>query len=111
MVVIAAYFIINLIFVLKRSSIIDTIGKFLTPVLLFLLIFVIVKGVFMPIGKITNINTQNVFSSSLIEGYQSMDAIAALLFSAIITTCLKDKGYKKKDMSSMILKSSLIAAI
>lgn len=110
-VVIAIYFIINLIFVLKRSSIIDTIGKFLTPALLILLIVIIVKGVFMPIGEITNTNAQNVLSSSLIEGYQTMDAIAALLFAAIITTSLKDKGYKKKEMPSMILKSSLVAAI
>lgn len=109
MVIIITCLIINLIFVLKRSSIIDTIGKFLTSVLLLLLIVVIVNRGFMPISKITN--TQNVFFSSLIEGYQTMDAIAALLFAAIITTCLKYKGYKKKDMSSMILNSSLIAAI
>lgn len=110
-VVIAAYFIINLIFVLKRSSIIDTIGKFLTPALLILLTIIIVKGVFMPIGEIINTNVPNVLSSSLIEGYQTMDAIAALLFAAIITNSLKDKGYKKKDMPSMILKSGLVAAI
>lgn len=111
MVIIITCLIINLIFVLKRSSIIDTIGKFLTSVLLLLLIVVIVNREFMLISKITNTNTQNVFFSSLIEGYQTMDAIAALLFAAIITTCLKYKGYKKKDMSSMILNSSLIAAI
>lgn len=110
-IAIASYFIINLIFVLKRSSIVDTIGKFLTPALLILLIVLIVKGVFMPIGELTSTNVQNVFSSSLIEGYQTMDAIAALLFAAIITTSLKEKGYKKKDMSSMILKSGLVAAI
>lgn len=110
-IVIAAYFIINLIFVLKRSSIIDTIGKFLTPALLIILIVIIIKGIFMPIGEITNTNAQNVLSSSLIEGYQTMDAIAALLFAAIVTNSLKDKGYKKKDMPSMILKSSLVAAI
>ena len=110
-IAIASYFIINLIFVLKRSSIVDTIGKFLTPALLILLIVLIVKGVFMPIGELTSTNVQNVFSSTLIEGYQTMDAIAALLFAAIITTSLKEKGYKKKDMSSMILKSGLVAAI
>lgn len=108
-IVIAAYFIINLIFVLKRSSIIDTIGKFLTPALLIILIIIIIKGIFMPIGEITN--AQNVLSYSLIEGYQTMDAIAALLFAAIVTNSLKDKGYKKKDMPLMILKSSLVAAI
>ena len=110
-VVIALYFIINLIFVLKRSSIVDTIGKFLTPALLILLIVLIVKGMFIPLGELVDTNAQNVFSNSLIEGYQTMDAIAALLFAAIITNSLKDKGYTKKDMPSMIFKSGLVAAI
>ena len=110
-VVIALYFIINLIFVLKRSSIVDTIGKFLTPALLILLIVLIIKGMFIPLGELVDTNAQNVFSNSLIEGYQTMDAIAALLFAAIITNSLKDKGYTKKDMPSMIFKSGLVAAI
>ena len=38
---ILAYFIINIVLVLKRSSIIDTIGKFLTPALIIILVVVI----------------------------------------------------------------------
>ena len=110
-VVIGLYFIINLIFILKRSSIIDTIGKFLTPALLILLIVIIVKGIAMPLGSLSHTGAENILSSSLLEGYQTMDAIAALLFAAIITTSLKEKGYKKKDMPKMILKSSLVASL
>ena len=109
--IILVYFLINLFFVLKRSSIIDTIGKFLTPALIIILVVTIVKGIIMPIGTIHETSTSGVFASSLLEGYQTMDAIAALLFAAIITTSLKDKGYKNKEMPSMILKSSLVAAI
>ena len=107
----ALYFIINLFFVLRKTSIIDTIGKYLTPALLILLVVLISKGLIMPIGDIAETNATNVFSSSLLEGYQTMDAIAALLFAGIITTSLKSKGYEDKYMSKMILKSSLVAVL
>ena len=110
-VAITVYFAINLFFVLKQSSIVDTIGKILTPALLLLLIVLIVKGVISPIGTIVNTNTSSVLSSSLIEGYQTMDALGALLFASIVTTSLKDKGYKGKEMPKMIFKSGLVAAI
>ncbi|MDZ4907264.1 branched-chain amino acid transport system II carrier protein, partial [Clostridium perfringens] len=105
------YFVINLFFVLKSTSIIDTIGKYLTPALIVLLVTIIVKGTLMPIGPILETNAVSVFPSSLLEGYQTMDAIAALLFAGIITKSIKDKGYKEKQLSPMILKSSLIAVI
>ena len=107
----AVYFIINLFFVLSSTSIIDAIGKYLTPALMILLVFLIVKGFISPIGSIVETNSINVFSSSLLEGYQTMDAIAALLFAGIITTSLRDKGYNSKEMPSMILKSSTVAVI
>lgn len=105
------YFIINLFFVLRKTSIIDTIGKYLTPALMILLFVLIAKGLLIPIGDISETNATNVFSTSLLEGYQTMDAIAALLFAGIITTSLKSKGYENKDMSKMILKSSLVAVL
>lgn len=105
------YFLINLFFVLRKNSIIDTIGKYLTPALMILLFILIIKGLFIPIGTITETNATNVFPNSILEGYQTMDAIAALLFAGIITTSLKSKGYKSKEMPSMILKSSLIAVL
>ena len=109
--IILVYFLINLFFVLKRSSIIDTIGKFLTPALIVILVVTIVKGIFMPIGTMHETSTSGVFASSLLEGYQTMDAIAALLFAAVITSSIKNKGYEGKDMSKMLLRSSLVAVI
>ena len=52
MVTTLIFFAICLFFVLKPTSIVDTIGKFLTPVLLIVLIAIIVKGIFIPIGEI-----------------------------------------------------------
>ncbi|MDU1314700.1 MAG: branched-chain amino acid transport system II carrier protein [Clostridium septicum] len=111
LVAMTIYFLINLFFVLRSSSVIDAIGKYLTPALLIILTIIIIKGIFMPIGKIVNTNATSVLPSALLQGYQTMDAIAALLFAGIITTSLISKGYKEKQMPSMILKSSLVAVI
>lgn len=105
------YFLINLYFVLGKTSIIDTIGKYLTPSLMIILFILIVKGLVMPIGNVVETNAINVFPNSLLEGYQTMDAIAALLFAGMITTSLKSKGYKDKEMPTMIMKSSLVAIL
>jgi len=110
-VVMAGYFAINLFFVLGSTSIIDVLGKYLTPALLIILTILIVKGSIFPIGEIVNTNASSVLSRSLLEGYQTMDAIAALLFAGIITTSIKSKGYKNKEILPMILKSSLVAVI
>ena len=105
------YFLINLYFVLGKTSIIDAIGKYLTPSLMIILFILIVKGLVMPIGNVVETNAINVFPHSLLEGYQTMDAIAALLFAGMITNSIKDKGYKDKEMPTMIMKSSLVAIL
>ncbi|MBU3133188.1 branched-chain amino acid transport system II carrier protein [Clostridium gasigenes] len=110
-VAMAIYFAINMFFVLGSDSIIDVIGKYLTPALLIILSVIIFKGFFFPIGEIVTTNSSSVLSKSLLEGYQTMDALAALLFAGIVTTSLKTKGYKTKEMSSMILKSSSVAVL
>ncbi|GAB6168147.1 branched-chain amino acid transport system II carrier protein [Clostridium carnis] len=110
-VVMAVYFLINLYFVLGSKSIINTIGKYLTPALLVILTAIVLKGVFMPIGSIVDTGATSVLPTALLEGYQTMDALAALLFASIITISLKEKGYKGKEIPSMILKSSLVAVV
>ena len=110
-IVMAIYFLINLFFVLKRSSIIDTIGKFLTPVLIIVLTIVIVKGIIDPIGELVPTGATNILSMSLLEGYQTMDALGALLFAGVITSSIVEKGYKGSEVKSVLLKASLIAVV
>lgn len=105
------YFGINLFFVFNKSSIIDTIGKILTPALLIILAIIIFKGIIFPIGNITTTNAPSIFSSSFLEGYQTMDALAALLFAAIVSGNILSKGYEKKDLVPMTVKAGIVAAI
>ncbi|MDA3731614.1 branched-chain amino acid transport system II carrier protein [Niameybacter massiliensis] len=111
-IVIALYFCLTLFFVFKPGKVIDVIGKFLTPALLVILAIIIIKGIFIPIGPLTENTIEHVFTTSLIEGYQTMDALAAVCFGGLIVANLKQKGYS--DTSSIIkatLKSSLIALV
>lgn len=108
-IAIIIYFLINLAFVLRPSSIIDTIGKFLTPALLILLLTIIIKGILMPINPIVITPFENVFSTSLLEGYQTMDATASVIFASIIIAAVRQKGYD--DVSDIIKITSLSGII
>lgn len=105
------YFGINLFFVFRQSSIIDTIGKFLTPSLLIILAIIIIKGFISPIGDIEVTGATSVLSTAFLEGYQTMDALAALLFAAIVSSSILAKGYKNKDLVPMTIKAGIVAAI
>jgi len=111
-VAVLLFFLINLAFVLKPNSIIDNIGKFLTPVLLIMLSLIIIKGIVCPIGEIYNTNYTNVFSNSLLEGYQTMDAMASVIFASIIISSVKSKGYKtSSEIARVTVASSIVAVI
>ena len=105
------FFVLTLLLTIRPSKVVDIIGKFLTPALIIILAIVIVKGVISPIGEIVSTDATNVLSTSLLEGYQTMDALAALLFAGVITSSIIDKGYKGKEINSVLLKASVIAVI
>lgn len=105
------YFAINLFFIFRKSSVIDLIGKFLTPALLIILAIIIFKGIISPIDVIESTGATSVLSSSFLEGYQTMDALAALLFAAIVSGNIIAKGYKQKDLVPMTIKAGVVAAI
>ncbi len=109
-VTVLGFFAVCLFFVLKPTAIVDAIGKVLTPVLLVVLIAIIAKGIFVPIGEIAPVEVSQVFSSSFKEGYQTMDAVAAIIFATIIINAVKSKGYiDQKSASKVIIQSGLVA--
>ena len=106
------FFALCLFFVLKPTSIVDAIGKFLTPILLIVLVSIVAKGIFMPIGEIVPVSFDHVFVSSFKEGYQTMDAIAAVIFGSIIISSVRAKGYTDhKSASKVIMFAGLVAIV
>ncbi|WP_353095759.1 branched-chain amino acid transport system II carrier protein [Tissierella praeacuta] len=104
------YFGLTLLLVIKPNGVIDKIGKILTPTLLILLGLIIVKGILDPMGMPVPESFARPFSEGFISGYQTMDALASILFGGIITTSLIQSGYDdEKDQISMTKKAGLIA--
>jgi len=106
----AIYFSLALFFVLNPKGIIDKIGKWLTPVLLISLATIIIKNIISPIGTPIASTLDNTYTYAFLQGYQTLDGIAAVMFAAIILIALKEKGYKDtKTQIKMTIVSSLVA--
>lgn len=104
------YFAVTLFFTLKPSTIVEKIGKYLTPILLFIISLIIFKGVSSPLGTPVATGYTNPFSQGFAEGYQTMDALAAILFGGIILNAIAAKGYSKRsDQIKLTCLSGLIA--
>ena len=105
------FFGITFFFALNESKVVDKIGKILTPFLLITLLFIILKGIFFPLAEPSQGSLSNPFSSAFREGYQTMDAMASIVFAEIIIAALIFKGYEKvKDQVKMASLAGIIAA-
>lgn len=110
-IVAAIFFAVAVAFVLRPRTIVDNVGKILTPGLLVLLAVIIFKAIFFPFGSAVDTGFQKPFSGSLLEGYQTMDAMAAVIFAGIILSAAKAKGYRGKDLTGIIVRAGVVAAV
>ncbi|MBD3890813.1 branched-chain amino acid transport system II carrier protein [Olleya marilimosa] len=106
----SVYFILVLIFALNRSKILNIIGKYLTPFIVIILLLVIGIGLYST-QMITNPKQMDTpIVDGILEGYQTFDAIAAVVVGAVIIISINlktDATFEaKKDL---IKKSGLIA--
>lgn len=106
------FFGITFWFALNRSAVVDKIGKFLTPFLLLTLSWIILKGVFTPLGPVAEMELEGPFGRGFQEGYQTMDALASLVFAQIIIGALVFKGYANvREQVRMTSMAGGIAAV
>lgn len=105
------FFAIVLFFALNPKSVIDSLGKLLTPFLLVLLTLIIVKTFVSPLGVPAPTGMENVFATSFEEGYQTMDGLAALAFTSIVIAGYRQRGVEEKDLVSMTIKAGVFAAL
>jgi len=104
------YFTLVLVFVLNRSKILSFIGKFLTPLIVIILLAVIGIGLFSSDG-VMNLSTFNApIVNGILEGYQTFDAIGAVVVGAVVIISLNLKGHNSfEEKRNMIRKSGFIA--
>lgn len=95
---------------IKKSRLIDILGKILTPLLLTCLTIIIVKGIIGPKDMMISDRSGGfLFMQGLTTGYQMMDLLASFFFATTVITCLK-KSDAPEGNSSLIMKSVVLAA-
>ncbi|SFE49423.1 branched-chain amino acid:cation transporter, LIVCS family [Lentibacillus persicus] len=100
---------------MNPSKIVDRIGQFLTPIL-FLAIVILCLGGFVLLESPTVSPIDKYASAPLftgfVEGYLTMDAIAALAFGIIVVNAFKDRGIiEGRELVKATLKAGIVAGI
>ncbi|CAK7069484.1 MAG: Branched-chain amino acid transport system 2 carrier protein [Eubacterium sp.] len=99
-----AFFVLTWVLCVKEASVVDIVGKFLTPALFIGLMIVIIKEIIDPLGPIAaEPKVSNIISSGIISGYQTMDVLAALIFGVIIVKTVKEKGYTEIKVKNAVI--------
>lgn len=96
---------------LKPNKLVDRMGKVLTPALLLLIMLIFAGSFFVEFGDFPLPQGKYMTSplvSGFLDGYQTLDTIAALNFGLVISLVIKDLGIKDKKT---IIKSTLHAGI
>jgi LIVCS family branched-chain amino acid:cation transporter len=78
------YFIIVYYIALNPSTVVEKVGKYLTPILLIIMITIIVKGIFFPLSAPIDTGVKSALRTGFIDGYQTLDVFGGLVFSGAV---------------------------
>ncbi len=93
------FFLVASWLALTPNKLVERIGKFLTPTLLCLILFVFFNFLFKGVVNVAPAQEsyhENPFVKGFLEGYLTMDTIAALNFGLVIATTIRALGIKEK---------------
>ena len=107
------FFVLVYIVSLNPEKMEKYMGRWITPVLLLSMIVLCIAGfihLHSPLQKPSADYSQGAFFKGFIEGYSTMDALAALAFGIVILTTIQQKGVKdRKQLTRYTLKSGIVA--
>ena len=96
----------------KENSVMDTIGKYLTPILLLILFMIFVGAVLQPNASFAATDRTGLFAQGFKEGYQTMDVLGAPLLAGVVMKDITRRGYlNKKDQFRMMFGVGIVAFI
>ena len=111
----AVFFAIAFWLSASPSKIVDRVGKFLTPLLVLALLILIVKSIITPLGApqaaSANYATPVIAAvQGVLDGYNTLDAIASLVFATLVVTAVKEAGFENSGhVAREVYKSGLLA--
>ncbi|KON86734.1 branched-chain amino acid transporter [Sporosarcina globispora] len=99
---------------LNPSKLVNRIGNIFTPALLIILAVLVIKSIITPMGELKapmGAYAEQPFFKGFIEGYLTMDTIAALVFGIIVIGSIQGMGVKnKQSLMKICITAGLIAA-
>lgn len=112
-IVTGVFFLISWALSIRESKVVDIVGKVLSPVMFIIILIMIIKGFISPLGGIAPDNdVYTAIKDGSLAGYQTMDMLAACLFSITVTSTIIQRGYTDtKTQFSLIRGCGFIAAL
>jgi len=107
------FFAITWLFSIVPSKVVDLVGNILTPFLLLVLVILIGMGIANPIAEPQTdiLSAPEAFTLGFIEGYQTLDVLASVIFAGIIISATKAKGYERiREKNKVVIASGALAA-
>lgn len=96
----------------KENSVMDAIGKYLTPILLLILFLIFVGAILQPNASFAATDRTGLFAQGFKEGYQTMDVLGAPLLAGVVMKDITRRGYlNKKDQFRMMFGVGIVAFI
>ncbi len=106
------YFILVFIFVMNRSKVLDLLGKYLTPIIIAILLAIIGIAVFIPADTMQPSQLQMPLVDGILEGYQTFDALAAMVVGAVLIISINLNNSQSFAVKrQLIFKAGLVAGI
>jgi len=111
------FFVLTLYFSLRPGRILDWVGKYLNPTFLILLSVLLIATFVSPMGQANHHEPQGKYVAGslfagLLDGYNTMDALASLVFAIIIISNVRKLGIKNPiSIAIETSKSGLIATV
>lgn len=108
------FFVVTAYFAVSKGKLIDNIGKILTPALIIMLTVLALAVIFMPQGAVGQVQEDYIaspFTKGFLEGYNTMDTFASLMFGMLIINVLKSKGVTERgaQFKYLIMAGSIAA--
>ena len=95
-VTVIVFFVLVYFFACDPNSVIDKLGKYMTPILVILLAIVLIKGVISPVGTPVDTGIDNAFGDAILTAYNTGDLTVGIMFASVILLDLRRRRSEER---------------
>lgn len=111
-----AFFLLTYCFSAKSGKVTEIIGKVLNPAFLVMLLVIFLLAFLRPLGKLSGPQPvedylSQPFANGFLQGYNTMDALAMLIFGVTVVAAVQQLGFNPRDRSLATAKGGFIGIL